>query len=170
MIASKRITLTIQQLLLVFLLLIISACNFKPIYSANNHTYKELSNIEIESVSSHVEGADYYNHLANLLPPEKNSKYLLSTSISFANNFSVIQQNSDILRETSTITVNYTLTKKDTGRVIESDNFSRMASFSTSFSPYSNSVKQQDEQKNLAIMAAEEVRNRIMLAIENKKQ
>lgn len=170
MILSKRITVTIKQLLLIFLLLTISACSFQPIYSSNNHTYKELSDIEIESVSSSVEGADYYNHLANLLPPGKSSKYLLSTSISFVQSFSVLQQNSDILRETSTIAVHYTLTEKETGKIISSDHFSRMASFSSGFSPYSNSVKQQDEQRNLAIMAAEEVRNRIMLAIESKKQ
>jgi len=168
-ILGKRIMVSAKQLLLIFLLLNVGACTFKPIYRSNGSTYQTLANIEIAPVSSSVEGADYYNHLENLLPPRKNSKYLLTTSISFAKSFSVIQLNSDILRETSTIIINYKLTEKETGEIVTSDNFSRMATFSSSFSPYSNNVKQQDEQKNLAIMAAEEVRNRIMLAIESKK-
>jgi hypothetical protein len=59
------------------------------------------------------------------------------------------------------------LKDKSTGDTITSGQFSRLSSFNTTFSPYSNVVSQQDTQKNLAIMSAEEVRNRIMMFIKN---
>ena len=157
----------LNPLLLIFLLLSISSCGFKAIYRSDDPIYKSLANIDISPESSSTEAADYYNHLKNILPYGKSAKYLLNTNFTFSKNFSVIQENSDILRETSTIIVTYKLTDKQSDKVITSNQFTRMSSFNSTFSPYSNAVKQQDVQKNLAIMAAEEVRNRIMLFIEN---
>ena len=165
----KGITQYKHPLSLVFLLFFLTSCGFRPIYRAENSTTHEfLGNIEISPISS-VNGANFYNHLENILPHGNRIKYLLTSNITFLKDISIIQKNSDILREIITVKVTYTLTDKKTGKTITSGKFSRLASFNTTFSPYSNLVKQQDIQKNLAVMSAEEVRNRIMLYIENNK-
>lgn len=155
-----------HPLLLVFLLFFLTSCGFRPVYRAEDTTRKFLEHIEISPIAS-VNGADFYNHLENILPYENEIKYILTSNIAFLKDISIIQENSDILREIITVRVTYTLTDKGTGKIITSGKFSRLSSFNTTFSPYSNLVKQQDIQRNLAMMSAEEVRNRIMLFIEN---
>ena len=54
-----------------------------------------------------------------------------------------------------------------TGKTITSGKFTRLSSNNTSFSPYENLNKNQQTLTNLAIISAEEVRNRIILYIEN---
>lgn len=132
----------------------------------NNPTFSALENIDITMINS-VEGADFYNHLQNIMPHGPAAKYTLTTNCSFMKSISVIQKNSDILREVVTIKVSYELKDKATENKITTGQFSRFSSFNTTFSPYSNVVSQQDKQKNLAIMSAEEVRNRIMMFFKN---
>ncbi|MDG1436558.1 MAG: hypothetical protein P8P83_02080 [Rickettsiaceae bacterium] len=137
----------------------------------NNPTYKALANIEIIPINS-IEGADFYNHLKNILPHSDMSEavqYTLSTSLNFTKGISVIQGNADIFREVVTVNVSYILKNKLTGKKVASGGFARLASFNTTFSPYSNNVYQQGAEKNLAIAASEELRNSIMLFIENNK-
>ena len=155
---------------LFIILFSITSCGFKPIYKTNlNPTYDYLQAIEITPISS-PEGADYYNHLKNIIPTNLHAKYRLNTSIAYTKNFSIIQRNSDVTREVVTIKVVYSLVETSTGKIITSDDFSRIASFSTNFSPYGNHTKQLEVQKVLAIMAAEEIRNRLILFIENTKK
>jgi len=157
----------IHSLFIIFLLLSINSCGFSSIYKEhNNPTRSALENVDITMINS-VEGADFYHHLQNIMPHGPAAKYTLTTNCSFIKSISVIQKNSDILRELVTIKVSYELKDKSTGDTITSGQFSRLSSFNTTFSPYSNVVSQQDTQKNLAIMSAEEVRNRIMMFIKN---
>ena len=155
-----------HPLLLVFLLFFLTSCGFRPVYRSEDTTRKFLEHIEISPITS-VNGADFYNHLKNILPYGNEIKYILTNNITFIKDISIIQENSDILREIITVRVTYTLIDKGTGKIITSGKFSRLSSFNTTFSPYSNLVKQQDIQRNLAMISAEEVRNRIMLFIEN---
>ena len=156
-----------SPLTLIFILLFITSCGFKPVYRLeDNSTRQMMSGIEIESISS-IEGAEYYNHLKKILPPHGKIKYIISTSLNFSKDFSLIQKNSDILRETITVRASYKLKEIETGKILTSGRFTRLSSFNTTFSPYSNQIKQQDVLSNLAVMAAEEVRTRVMLFVEN---
>lgn len=152
--------------------LCLSSCGFSPLYKKdNNSTYLVLANIELNPVDL-IEGADFYNHLQNIIPHSTSTsatKYTLTTRLTFIKDISVIQKSSDIQRESVTIKVVYNLKDKHTGGLVTSGQFSRVSSFNTTFSPYSHNVHQQDVQKKLAIASAEEVRNRIMLFIENKR-
>ena len=159
----------LRLLAMTVLLVSLTSCGFKPVYkSENNDTHKLLAAIEIVPVST-IEGADYYNHLKNILPHSDKAKYLLDSNLKYTKSYSLIQKNSDPLRELVTIKVTYTLKDRATGKIITSGKFSRISSFNTAFSPYSNLVRQQDTHKNLSIISAEEVRNRIMLFSENNK-
>jgi hypothetical protein len=155
---------------LFFVLLSLTSCGFKPVYKTElNPTNNFIQAIEILPISS-PEGANYYNHLKNILPTGHNSKYTLDTSLSYDKDFSIIQKNSDVLREVVTVKVKYKLTESATDKIIVSGEFSRLASYSTNFSPYGNQANQQELQNTLAIMSAEEVRNRLILFIENNKK
>ena len=88
---------------------------------------------------------------------------MLNTKLSFSNSYNVIQSNSDILRETQNINVTYQLIDKKDLKVLTYGTFSKMSSYSTNFSLYSNSVIRQDSMSDLAENAAEEVRNRLLM-------
>lgn len=157
-------------IILLISILSLTSCGFKPIYKKElNPTSDFLQSVEVGPINS-PDGADYYNHLKNILPVVQNAKYILKTQLSYTKDYSIIQKNSDVLRESVTIKVLYTLLESSTQKVVTSGHFSRLSSFSTNFSPYSNQSSQQETQRSLAIMAAEEIRNRIILFFENSKK
>lgn len=157
-------------IILFIYILSLNSCGFKPIYKRSlNPANDFLQSIEIEPIVS-PEGADFYNHLKNILPVAQNVKYTLETKLSFQKDYSIIQKNSDVLRENVTVKVSYKLLDSNTQKLITSGHFSRLSSFSSNFSPYSNQTSQQETQKSLAIMSAEEIRNRIILFFENSKK
>lgn len=160
----------LKVVILLIYIFSLTSCGFKPIYKTqSNPTNNFLQSIEITPIAS-PDGADYYNHLKNILPTEQKPKYKLETTLSYIKDYSIIQKNSDVLREVVTIKVSYKLLDSKTQKLVTSGYFSRLASFSTNFSPYSNQTNQQEIQKLLAIMSAEEVRNRIILFFENSKK
>lgn len=157
-------------LILLIYMLSLTSCGFKPIYKKElNPAGDFLQSIEVAPINS-PDGADYYNHLKNILPVTQNAKYLLKTKLSYAKDYSIIQKNSDVLREVVIIKVSYKLLESSTQKLVTSGRFSRLSSFSTNFSPYSNQISQQEIQKSLAIMSAEEIRNQIILFFENSKK
>jgi len=155
-------------ILIMATLLVISACGFKPVYkTTDNKTYELLQKIELAPPCT-LEGAEFYNQLKNIIPPTSlHANYILESKLQFTQDFSIIQRNSDVLREIVTLKVSYTLKEKMTGKTITSGKFTRLSSHNTSFSPYENLNKNQQTLTNLAIISAEEVRNRIILYIEN---
>ncbi len=148
---------------LILIGLLTSSCGFKPIYKAdNNKHYQLLESVEIELMHS-IEGADFYNHLKNILPPNSDSKYQIITNIVFIENYSIIQDNADVLRAIITAQVSFKLIDKKTDKILLNSSFSRPSSYSTTFSPYSNLIQKHEVLKNLSIMVAEEIRNRLII-------
>lgn len=146
----------------------LSSCGFKPVYKVDNSNNNyQLHNIDIEAINT-IEGAEFYNQLKNILPHGPNAKYQLITNLSFSENYSIIQTNADVLRETITVNVNFKLINKSTSEVLISNNFSKLYSYSITFSPYSNLVQKQEILKNLSLMVAEEIRNRIIIHFSSK--
>jgi hypothetical protein len=158
-----------RSILIVIVLFFLGSCGFRSVYkTTDNKTYEFLQKIELTPTQT-VEGAEFYNQLKNILPPSLAAIYILETKLAFSQDFSVIQKNSDILREMVTLKVSYIVKEKATDRTITSGNFTRLSSYNTSFSLYSNTSTNQQILTHLAIIAAEEVRNRIILYIESNK-
>ncbi len=156
-----------KNLIIIMLPLMLNACNnLEAVYKNKSDSHQFLSDINLAPIDS-IEGADFYNHLKNILPPQKSSKYRLTCSIVQAGGFSILHSNSDILRKNITITVSYTL-KDDSGKTIESSSFSRISSYNSSGSPYSTNAQGQAAKTNLTIAAAEEVRSRLILYFKHK--
>jgi len=143
------------------------SCGFRPDYKADAYNENFLTFVEITPMRT-IEGTNFYNHLKSIFPSAKKSLYVLNTKLSFSNSYNVIQSNSDILRETQNITVTYQLIDKKDLKVLTQGNFSKMSSYSTNFSLYSNSVIRQDSMVDLAENAAEEVRNRLLMFFSKK--
>ncbi|MFK7973282.1 MAG: hypothetical protein AB8B66_00215 [Rickettsiaceae bacterium] len=150
-------------------LFLLNACGLKPLYKADNDSYQLLRTIEIKPINS-IEGAEFYNHLSNIFPPSLKPKYLLTTKLTFSHKPSLIQVNSDILRKTVTIKVKYCINNIRTKEILIQGEFSRLASYSTTFSAYINDTQKQSILKNLALISAEEVRNRVILHLENNQK
>lgn len=156
-----------KRLLIIILLLFQTSCGFVPAYKAQNAA--DLSFIEITPISS-IEGTYFYNHLKALLPPSKDTKYVLTSTLAFSQSYNIIQANADILRETQNISVSYQLIDKNSLQIVTSGNFTKMNSYSVNFSLYSNTALRQDSTNLLAENAAEEVRNRLMLFFVSKRK
>jgi hypothetical protein len=138
------------------------SCGFRPAYKADAYNENFLTFVEITPMRT-IEGTNFYNHLKSIFPSAKKSLYVLNTTLSFSSSYNVIQSNSDILRETQNINVTYQLIDKKDLKVLTYGTFSKMSSYSTNFSLYSNSVIRQDSMSDLAENAAEEVRNRLLM-------
>ncbi len=160
----------IRIILMMATLFVLSACGFKPVYkTTDNKTYELLQKIELAPPCT-IEGAEFYNQLKNIIPPPLHTEYILESKLQFSQDFSIIQRNSDVLREIITLKVSYILREKMTDKTITSGKFTRLSSYNTSFSTYENLNKNQQTLTNLAIISAEEVRNRIILYIENSQK
>ncbi|MBU6184614.1 MAG: hypothetical protein KGO98_05060 [Rickettsiales bacterium] len=156
------VSTNLRILLLLFAFFTQVSCGFRPAYKVDVHNENFLSFVEINPIRT-IEGTNFYNHLKSIFPPAKESLYVLNTALSFNRSYNVIQSNSDILRETQNIKVTYQLIDKKDLKVLTYGTFSKMSSYSTNFSLYSNSVIRQDSMSDLAENAAEEVRNRLLM-------
>ena len=156
--ASKNI----KMLFLVFALLFQVSCGFKPVYKINNDGEYLLSSVEITPIAT-IEGASFYNYIKSIFPPEKNTRYILNTTLSFTRAYNIIQPNSDIFREVQNITVTYQLIDKQSLKILTKGSFVKMNSYSVNFLLYANTVLRQETTSDLAENAAEEVRNRLLM-------
>ena len=79
---NKREKHYLKVAILLVYIFSLTSCGFKPIYKKQSSpTNNFLQSIEIIPISS-PDGADYYNHLNNILPPSSSPKYHLETTLS----------------------------------------------------------------------------------------
>ena len=152
----------IKNLLLVFIVLLQASCGFSPAYKVDKNGEYLLSAIEVNPVQT-IEGVDFYNHIKSIFPSEKNTRYILNTTLSFSRSYNILQSNSDIFREVQNITVTYQLLDKQSLKLLTTGSFTKMDSYNVKSSLYSNAVLRQGVISGLAENAAEEVRNRLMM-------
>ena len=154
---------------LIYLLFLLSACGFKPIYgnkSTSDNNALEL--IEIEPIES-IAGTKFYQHLSDILPRSHSAKYLLKVQFGYGSVPLAIQKNSDVLRQTVSQQVTYQLLDKETNKELTHGQFKNTSSYSTTFSPYATYVESEITLENLSQYAAEEVRTRLILYFANRK-
>ncbi len=158
------ITAIFRTLISIILLLVISSCDLKPYYSTKylDKSYVELNKVEPVPLDS-IYGAEYYDILLQILMPQGKSEFLLYTNLVFSKELSILQPNSDVLREDAVVNVSYRLVRKHDMQEMTSGYFRRNISYSTSFSAYANEVRNNDSSLQLAKSVAHEVRNRLVL-------
>lgn len=154
----------------IIICLCFSGCGLKPFYSIESFpSSTELRTVSPEPMNS-IFGAEYYERIHQLLAPEAPAKYKLKTHFSYSSSFSVILQNSDVVRDRITLVTSYSLYDISSGKILDSGKFSRSLSYSTTFAPYSNTVLQHDTSVKLARYAAEEVHNRLVMYFANRRE
>lgn len=148
----------------VILLLMLSSCGLQPYYSTK---YTGKSSVELNKVEpvpvDDIYGAEYYDVLLQVLMPQGESKYLLYSTLVFSKELSILQPNSDVLREDAIVNVSYKLVRKSDLQEMVSGSFRRNLSYSTTFAAYANEVRNNDSSLQLAKSVAAEVRNRLVL-------
>lgn len=162
----------IKIVMLLCILLPLTSCGFYPIYAKqDNLIFDLLSNIKIIPLDSSEEGAEYYNHLKNILPLQRHeSAYQLNTQLCYVKDYHLTKKHySDVFRECIRIKVTYKLIESNEHKIITSGKFIKVLSINSHSLPYSDYVNQQHTRKLLAIMSAEEVRNRIILFFAHQK-
>ena len=140
----------------IILCLFMNGCGFQCM---NPKLYNKLSSVYVQPIQS-LEGIAFYNHLKTLLPYGDQSKYHLISSLSFTQSPSFILNNSDITRETINVQVTYQI--QSDKNIIHASKFKRHLSFHVKDSAYNSLIKQEEIKYKLAIIAAEEMRNRII--------
>lgn len=152
-----------KNFLVILMVVALSSCGFKPAYRQDSRYYQILNQIEVQPVNS-IEGVEFYNHLLHIMPQNQDIEklYSLKCNIEIKQDFNIIQENADILRQKSTILVHYEVVDIKTGSVILKDKFHQFSSHTTNLLPYNNYELEQNSYRSLALSAAEEVRNRLI--------
>ncbi len=168
-ITNILISRNIKILCLIFLLFFQGSCGFNPAYRVSNtDNVHLLSSIEITPITT-IEGASFYDHIKSIFPPEKNTRYILNTSLFFSRTYNIIQSNADILREVQNIKVTYQLIDKEFSKILTEGSFTKMSSYNVNSLLYSNTVLREEAISDLAENAAEEVRNRLLMFFAKEK-
>jgi len=156
--------LNFKQILLVLCVLSLNSCGFSPVYSASSKSAESLRLVKIQPINS-VEGAEFFNSFLNRSIKHNNEldhRYLLECNLNIDKHYNIIQRNSDILRNTITLTVHYKLIDRNTEAILLNSKFSRFSAYNTASLPYNNYASEKNIINNLASFAAEEMLNRLV--------
>lgn len=158
---------TYKNLLFILqVLLLLTSCNLRPVYSTkyNPQELSQFNAIAIEAVNS-IEGAELVYHLSYLLPRQSGTKVKYLLKIEFANKRlpSVIQKNSDTLREMIEQIVNYKLVDVQSDKVVTAGQFNHISTYSIDSAVYSSYTLGELELEQLTKRAAEEILARLIL-------
>lgn len=153
-------------LLFIGCLLISASCNLRPVYNSKQNTgaLNKLRAIEIQPINS-VEGAEFSYHLTNILPPSEGIKAQYTLKVQFVNQKapSILQKNSDILREAINQVVSYQLIDLQSNKAVASGKFNHLTSYSMDSAAYSSYMIGEGELELLTKQAAEEILKRLIL-------
>jgi hypothetical protein len=150
----------------------LSSCGLRPVYSEkhyNKQASDNLSAIDVEQVGS-IQGAEFYHRLISILPQKLETKYLLRAQFTEVVTPTIIEKNSNILRESINQLIKYQLIDITTDKVLISDQFHQTTSYNTIFMPYAASVEREKTGIELAHQAAQEIRNRLIIYFMQVKQ
>lgn len=170
LIALKSSALVTKFLLSCLLIFFLSTCGFKPIYNDTNivtEKDKSLYAIELDQPNS-ISEAEFYHHLADILPRKLPAKYLLKAQFNYSSTPIALQKNSDILRQTINNITNYQLLDIKTGKEVTAGHFRTISSYNAALSPFAAYVENQAALENMMKQVAEEMRLRLILYFKSK--
>jgi len=144
--------------------LLVAGCGFHPLYGGAaswSALGRTLSDIYVEPIADYgVAGTGYELRLALLqeLNSGKSGRYQLKATLSETTQGLALLTNASITRYNDTLTVNYTLTDTETGKVLKQGTETGLAAFNVIASPYATLIAQQDADKRVAQDIAERMR------------
>ena len=157
MLSFKKITFAI--------LFIISACGFSPLYTNKNFA-NLIGKIDLQEPNSQNEFV-FYSQLKNRLS-EDNSKYILNYAITTSKKDSALSFDGTVHRIEISGSVAFSLKEKGSGLEILSDKEEMSLSYSTFGSTAAVLNAERTTNKQLVVLLADKVADRISLAIVEK--
>lgn len=141
-----------------------AGCGFHPLYgdaASGSALGDKLSDIYVEPIADYgVAGTGYELRLALVegLNSNKNGRYQLKATLTETTQGLALLTDASITRYNDTLTVKYTLTDTQTGKVIKQGTKTGLAAYNVVSSPYATLIAQQDADKREAQDIAELMR------------
>lgn len=146
----------------------LTACGFTPMYAQTGVT-ANLSQIAVETPQTRTGyflGQQLRNGLAS--DADKNPLYTLTIVLDERHYQVGYRVDDTSTRSELTSSVAYTLTDNRTRQVVLKDAFTETVTYSTSSSPFTGIVSQQDAQERLATSAAQKIQTAVALHFHGK--
>ncbi len=146
----------------------LSACGFTPMYAQTGVT-ANLSQVAVETPQTRTGyflGQQLRNGLAS--DSAKTPVYTLNITLNERHYQVGYRVDDTSTRSELTSRVTYTLTDNRTRKVVLKDTFTETVTYSTSSSPFTGIVSQQDAQERLATSAAQKIQTAIALHFHGK--
>jgi len=146
----------------IFILLSFSSCTNR--FNIDATLANQLASISLDFPEETIEAYELQNHLQKILNTGlQGKKYRLEIRVNKTSSDSVVQKDSEVLRQNVEFNVWYQLYKLDDSNPIYKGKFRQISSFNTSFSPYSTNVEYEAAKISLARSCAEELRRKLIL-------
>jgi LPS-assembly lipoprotein len=146
-------------------LLLVSACGFKPVYKDygkdNPALSTELAAVEVTPLKADRHEQELTSELEDLLNPTRNatpSKYVLSIALERLRDASVIQRNREITRYSVTVKAKYVLRDKSNGKVMKNGASIMSASYDAIASDFANYTAEEDTVSKIMKEMAKDIR------------
>ena len=147
------------------LFFLVSACGFTPIYS-NSNSYELTKKISIQEPNTQNDFI-FYSHLVDHFG-DQGDKYILKYSISTAKEDRAINFDGTIHRVEISGSVSFNLTDKENGIELLSDREKMYLSYSNAGSTAAVLNAERSTSKQLIVLLADKVADRVSLAIVEK--
>lgn len=147
------------------ILFLISACDFSPLYTNTNFD-SLIGKIDLQEPNSQNEFV-FYSQLKNRFS-ESNSKYILNYAITTSKNDSALSFDGTVHRIEISSSVTFSLKEKTSGLEILSDKEEMSLSYSTFGSTAAVLNAERTTNKQLVVLLADKVADRISLTLVEK--
>jgi LPS-assembly lipoprotein len=151
-----------------------AGCGFHPLYGdapVGSALGDKLSDVYVEPIADYgVAGTAYELRLALVqgLNSNKNGRYQLKAALTETTQGLALLTDASITRYNDTLTLKYTLTDTQTGKVVKQGTKTGLAAYNVVSSPYATLIAQQDADKREAQDMAELLRIDIAVFFEQQ--
>ena len=142
----------------------VAACGFRPMYSTTtaqkDDTIPQLAAIKVAPGVTRP-GQEFVTRLKELLNPRSEKvpyRYALDIKVIKIDSPAIIQQNAQITRYKSTLTVEYVLKDMTTGKIIKKDSLNRSSGYDAVESKYATFISEHDIANRLARELAQDMK------------
>jgi len=144
--------------------LLLSGCGFHPLYGSEgvgSELGRTFADIYVEPIADYGvanTGYELRNALINLLDSNQGGRYRLKLTLTETTQGIALETDASITRYNDTLTVNYTLTDSESGKVIKQGLETALSAYNVASNPYSTLIAQQAADKTAAQDMAERLR------------
>jgi hypothetical protein len=144
---------------------LLTSCGFNSLYRTeglSDGSREDLASIAVE-IEDSIGGTEFHRFISNILIQSSPIKYLLRVKFTNSTVQTVIDKNSDIVRQAVSQSVQYQLIDIKSDKTLTSGSFRHSSSYSNLSSAFASYVGGEKELENLTKRSAEDIRIRLIL-------